>query len=88
IPQTVYDAFDRFSRNANKTDGGTHPFDQNRFYSAVEEAFNNNTNMDFPEFDSMLKKQGWINEQTRKRLFDDFEAAYSMAKHLRNGTVY
>lgn len=88
IPSSVYGAFDTFSKNANKTDKGTHPYDQNRFFKAVEDSYASGYEIDYAEFDDMLKQQGWTNPETRRELFNKYAAAWSMTKYLKTGQSY
>lgn len=88
IPQEVQAAFDAFSRNANKGDVGTHPYDEDRFYAAVQVAYEHNTDMEFPEFDALLTAQGWMNSASRKELAQRFSSAYKMLAYERTGSTF
>lgn len=88
IPDKVNEAFAIFSNAANKTDRGTHPYDQDRFYQAVQTAYDHDCDMEFPEFDQLLQSQGWGNAEARRELSDKFSAAFNMLRFERTGSTF
>ncbi|MBB5366338.1 hypothetical protein [Deinococcus humi] len=88
IPAEVKDAFLRFSTAANRGDRGTHPLDQDRFYSAVQIAYGHGADMDIPEFDELMQAQGWASADARRELADRFLAAYKMLRYERTGSTF
>lgn len=88
IPNEVKDAFAIFSDHANKGDRGTHPYDQDRFYKAVQIAYEHGADMDFPDFDGLMQSQGWASADARRELADRFSSAYKMVSYERIGSTF
>ncbi|EJL7929821.1 hypothetical protein NM092_003844, partial [Vibrio cholerae] len=70
-----------FSSLANKSTGGSHPCDQNRWFAFIVETSKKNKYVNSSDLARVLCKQGW-SESSAQKLVIEYEFARDLIKYM------